>query len=300
MQVVSGGDGRQVPLQVGAAVLAVATSLAVVWVLRRTGGDPRLVVWWSWCPTVVLEAGNGAHVDVLAALLTVCALGLLAGRRWVSGGVLLGLAVAAKFLPALVAVGVPPRRSLRVGVAAVAAIVVVYAPHVLVLGADVTGFLGGYVHEEARDRFRVVRFLLPDVAASVVAVLLLVVTAVLLWRRAGADRAAGRPSQPWRGAAVMVGVSLIVLTPAYSWYATLLVALVALGGRPAWIWVAVAGYPVYFTGALYLSYPTVRVIAYGGAALVVGAAYLLSARRHPRPVDHPPAPSPLPRDDRVT
>jgi len=95
----SGGHGRALPLQVGAALLAVATSVAIVRVLRRCGGDPRRVVWWAWCPTVVLEAGNGAHVDVLGALLVVVSLGALAGRRWVGGGVLLGLAVGAKLLP---------------------------------------------------------------------------------------------------------------------------------------------------------------------------------------------------------
>lgn len=40
-------------------------------ILRRTGGDPRLAVLWAWCPTVVLEAGNNAHVDVLGAVLVV-------------------------------------------------------------------------------------------------------------------------------------------------------------------------------------------------------------------------------------
>ena len=279
VHIVSGGEGRQVPLQVGAALLAVATSVAVVVVLRRTGGDPRLVVWWAWCPTVVLEAGNNAHIDVLASLLTVCALGAIASRRWLSGGALLGLAVAAKFLPALVAVAVPPRRSLRVGLAAAVALVAVYLPHVAVLGPDVTGFLGGYVSEESRDRFRVLRAVLPDDAATVAAVVVLAVTALLVWRQADRLEAAGAPPRPWDGAAVMVGVTLVVLTPSYSWYALLLVPLVALGARPAWLWVVAAGYPVYFSGVLPTGYGGTRVIAYGAAAVLVAAAYAFRARR---------------------
>ena len=282
VHMVSGGEGRQVPLQVGAALLAVMTSVAVVMVLRRTGGDPRLVVWWAWCPTVVLEAGNNAHIDVLASMLTVCALGALAMRRWVGGGVLLGLAVAAKLLPALVAVAVPPRRSLRVGLAAAAAVVAVYIPHVAVLGSDVTGFLGGYVSEESRDRFRVLRAVLPDDVATVAAVAVLAATALLVWRRADRLEAADAPPRPWDGAAVMVGVSFVVLTPSYSWYALLLVPLVALGARPAWLWVVAAGYPVYFSGVLTTGYGGTRVIAYGGAAVLVAAAYAFRAHRTTR------------------
>ncbi len=276
VHVVSGGQGRQVPLQIAMAVLAVATSVAVVVVLRRTGGDPRLVVWWAWCPTVVLEAGNNAHVDVLGSLLAVCALGAVATRRWVGGGVLLGLAGAAKFLPALVAVTVPPRRSLRVGLAAVLALVAVYLPHVAVLGFDVTGFLGGYMSEESRGRFTVIRTVVPDGApATAVAVLILAATALLVWRHAGRLEAAGAPLRPWDGAAVMVGVSFVVLTPSYSWYALLLVPLVALGARPAWLWVVAAGYPVYSSAVL----PSgTRAVSYGVAALLVAAAYARAAR----------------------
>ena len=283
VHVVSGGQGRQHTMQVAMAVLAVATSVAIVLVLRRTGGDPRSVVWWAWCPTVVLEVGNNAHIDVLASLLTVCALGALAARRWVGGGLLLGLAVAAKLLPALVAAAVPPRRSLRVGLAAAGALVAVYLPHVAVLGFDVTGFLGGYVGEESHGRFRVIKAFLPDGAPSTaVAVAVLAGTALLVWRRADRDEAAGRPLRPWHGAAVMVGVAFVVLTPSYSWYALLLVPLVALGARPAWLWVVAAGFPVYNGAILPTGHQGTRAISYGTAAVLVAASYAWSSR-------HPPA-----------
>ena len=282
VHVVSGGQGRQHTLQVAMALLALVTSAAIVLVLRRTGGDPRLVVWWAWCPTVVLEVGNNAHIDVLASLLTVCALGALAARRWVGGGLLLGLAVGAKFLPALVAAAVPPRRSLRVGLAAAGAVVAVYLPHVAVLGFDVTGFLGGYVGEESHGRFRVIKAFLPDGAPSTfVAVLVLAVTALLVWRRADRDETAGRPLRPWHGAAVMVGVTFVVLTPSYSWYALLLVPLVALGARPAWLWVVAAGFPVYNGAILPTGHQGTRAISYGVAAVLVAASYAWSSRRRP-------------------
>lgn len=274
VHVVSGGQGREKPLQIAMALLAVATSLAIVLVLRRTGGDPRTVVWWAWCPTVVLEAGNNAHVDVLASVLVVAALGAIALRHWVPGGVLLGLAVGAKLLPALVAVAVPPRRSLRVGVAALAALAAVYLPHVAVLGFEVTGFLGGYVDEESRGRFRVLKVFLPDGAPTTGAALaILAATALLVWRHADRTEAAGAPPRPWHGAAVMVGVTFVVLTPSYSWYALLLVPLVALGARLAWLWVVAAGYPVYNAAILPTGHEDTRALSYGVAGLLVALAF---------------------------
>ncbi len=275
VHLVSGGQGEGRPLQWGAALLAVATSVVIVLVLRRTGGDTRLVGWWAWCPTVVIEAGGNAHVDVLGSLLVVVALGLLAQRRWTRGGVLLGLAVAVKLLPVLVAVAVPPRRSVRVGLAMVGATAVVYLPHVLVLGTDVTGFLGGYLSEESTQRFALLKLVLPDVVVEPLGWLLLVATALLVWRRA--DRSA---DEPWHAAAVMVGVSFLLMTPPYPWYCLLLVPLVALGARPVWLAVAAAPYLVYAAADLGHAYGGTRVIGYG----LAGAVVLLRLR--PTPFRH--------------
>ncbi|WP_328863161.1 hypothetical protein [Streptomyces sp. NBC_00306] len=41
----------------------------------------------------------------------------------------------------------------------------------------------------------------------------------------------GDPGRPWRGALLVTGTAFLLLTPGYSWYALLLVALVALDGR---------------------------------------------------------------------
>jgi hypothetical protein len=275
VEVLSGGRGRGLQLQVAAALLAVAVSLALVAVLRRTGGDPRRVVWWAWCPVAVLEAGGNAHVDVLAALLVVTALGLIASRRWIGGGLVLGLAIATKFIPALVAVGVPPRRSLRVGLAAAAAVATVYLPHVVVLGRDVTGFLGGYLAEESHDRYDLLRLLLPDRLAAPAGVAILTVTALLLWQAAGRRERVDLPPQPWLGAAAMVGVAFLVITPPYPWYAMLLVPLVALGAPRVWLVVAVAAYPVYSAAALDHAYFGTRVVSYGLAAMVLLVSFWL-------------------------
>jgi hypothetical protein len=278
VHVLSGGRGHGLQLQVAAGLLAVAVSVAVLVTLRRTGNDPRRVVWWAWCPTVVLECGGNAHVDVLGALFAVLALGLCCARRWWGGGLLLGLAVATKFTPALVAVGVPPRRSWRVGLAAGAAVVTVYLPHVVVLGTDVTGFLGGYLAEEETDRYDLLRFLLPDLLAAPVGLLILTITALWRWRAAGRREAAGAPARPWSDAAVMVGVSFLVVTPPYPWYAVLLVALVALGAPRIWLVVAAAVYPVYAAADLGHAYYGTRVLSYGIATIVLVIGLTLSRR----------------------
>ena len=279
VQVLSGGRGHGLQLQVASALVAVVVSLTVVIVLRRNGADPRRVVWWAWCPVVVLEAGGNAHVDLLGALFVVLAFGWMSSRRWVGGGVLLGLAIATKLLPVLVAVGVPPRRSLRVGLAATAAVAIVYLPHLVVLGTDVTGFLGGYLAEESRDRYDLLRFLLPDLLAAPAGVLVLTVTALWLWRAAGRREALGEPPQPWVGAAAMVGVSFIVVTPPYPWYGLLLVPLVALGAPRIWLVVAVAVYPVYSAAALGDAYYGTRVVSYGLATVVLVGAWWQSSHR---------------------
>ena len=48
--------------------------------LRWLRRDLRWAALWAWCPTVALEAGNNAHVDVVAVLLTLAALLMLALR----------------------------------------------------------------------------------------------------------------------------------------------------------------------------------------------------------------------------
>ncbi|WP_374701879.1 hypothetical protein [Streptomyces sp. CB02959] len=45
----------------------------------------------------------------------------------------------------------------------------------------------------------------------------------------------------------MTGSAFLLLSPGYSWYALLLIALVALDGRGEWLAVAVAGTAAYVT-----------------------------------------------------
>lgn len=231
---------RYKPFQLAAVALAVATAGALLLGLRALGRNPRSAALWAWCPLVVFETGNGAHVDVLGALLSVCALVILvrsAGLRGqVLGGVLLGLAIGAKLTPVFAAPAALRRRALVVGGSAAATLALMYLPHVLAVGGKVIGYIPGYLNEQGYDSgtgYVLLGTFMPQSSTSVAAVLIAGATALVVYLRADPDR-------PWRGAVIMTGVSLLLTSPAYAWYAMLLCAFIALDGTGSVEWLAVA------------------------------------------------------------
>jgi len=262
------GSGS-LPIQAAAACCAIATAVLLLAGLRRLGRDPRLAVLWAWCPLTGLEAGNNAHVDVLAAFLTTAALLTLARdstrRRTASGAVLLGLAIAAKITPILAVPAVLRRRPATLAVAGAAATGIVYLPHLLAVGGGVIGFLPGYLEEEgygSGHRFQLLSIIVPGRWATLAAVTVLAAVAVGVLR--GTD-----PDQPWRGALAMTGAATAVTTSPFPWYAMLLVVLVAIDGRAEWLALAAAGY----LGS--------DPVGYAAALPVVAAASLLRRLRQP-------------------
>ncbi|MEX0171100.1 glycosyltransferase 87 family protein [Streptomyces sp. LMG1-1-1.1] len=290
----SPSDARHKALQIGGAALSLAVTALLLLVLRRRG-DPRRAAWWAWCPAVPVEGVNNAHVDVLAVLLSVAALVVVVRRRAV-GGALLGLAIAAKLLPMLLVPGAlsgvrSPRTAFTVLGTTAATVTAVYLPYVLLSHGSVLGYLGGYAEEEGYDdagaggRYALLRLVLPDAWALPAALLGLAAVSALVVLRGDAER-------PWRGALVTTGTAFLLLTPGYSWYALLLVALVALDGRWEWSCVALAG------AVAYLSVPVagagVVTAAYGTAALAVCAG----AWRRRRPGAYGPDSSSLSAEPR--
>src|SRR5579863_5302580 len=292
------------PIQATTAGVAVLVTGLLLFGLRRLGRDMRMAALWSWCPTVALEAGNSAHVDVVAVGIAAAALLVLATarttQRTVLGGVLLGLAIATKLIPALTVPAVlargddpprPPRMGLRrrwvtVCVAAGSAFVAVYIPHVIAVGGRVIGFLPGYLQQEgytSGTRFGIIGLLLTGRAAIAAAVLVLAAVALaVLWF---AD-----PDQPWRGAVVMTAAALAVATPHYQWYALLLVMLVALDGRPEWLAFAAGGYYAAEPGLGHGLTPPYRyhdAIAYGVPVLVAAVGWLVRWQHARRAVPVP-------------
>ena len=273
------GSGSR-PIQAGAALLAVATTILLLAGLASSGRDPRLAVLWAWCPEIALEAGNNAHVDVLAAALTVAALLVLARpggwRRAASGGALLGLAIATKLTPVLAVPAVLRRRTMAVAGAAAAATLTVYLPHLLAVGTGVIGFLPGYLTAQGYadgSRFQLVSLIAPGRWASLAAVAVLTAAGLAVLRRTDPDR-------PWRGAVLMTGAALAVTTPWITWYSMLLVALVALDGRAEWLALAAARYLTPLHPLPHATIAEPSRVGYGCAlAIVVTVAGVRRLRR---------------------
>ncbi|MFD3679905.1 glycosyltransferase family 87 protein [Streptomyces sp. NPDC058613] len=278
----SPAGARHKPLQAAAGLVSLGVTGSLLLILRRRGDDPRKAAYWAWCPAVAVEAVNNAHVDVLGVLLAVIGLGLVASRalsRRAAGGLLIGAAVATKLMPAVILPGALSgvrrvRDAAAVLLPAAAFAVVAYLPYVLLSRGSVFGYLGGYVEEEGYDdasagsRYSLLRLVLPDAwAFSVLVAVVAGMCLYVMWR--------GDPRRPWSGALLVTGWAFVLLTPGYSWYALLLVALVALDGRWEWLGVALAGAAVYVLGPAVGHGAAPGTLAYGAAAaLVLVAAWL--------------------------
>ena len=287
-------DDSSTPIQAATALAAVLTTGLLVFGLGRLGRDVRMAALWSWCPTVALEAGNSAHVDVIAVGITAAAVLLLATarstRRTVLGGILLGLAIATKLTPVLTLPGLLRRRWVTVAVSAASAFIVVYLPHVLSVGGKVIGFLPGYLQQEGYEngtRFGIIGLVLTGKLAAAMAVLILAAAAFAVLQFSNPDR-------PWQGALFMTAAALAVTTPRYQWYALLLVMLVALDGRPEWL--------AFAAGAYYAAEPNLGrytipnrlhdAVAYGVPVAVVTMGWLVREFGQRRAVGLEPVPGP--------
>jgi hypothetical protein len=275
---VSPAAARYKPIQLAGAALALLTTATLLLGLGRLGRDPRAAALWGWCPLVAYESGNGAHVDVLGALLTVCALVVLSRargtRRAALGGALLGLAIGAKLTPVFAVPSALRRRPLAVCGTAAAVVALSYLPHVLAVGPKVIGYLPGYINEQGYSSgggYQLLSILLPDRWTSAAAAGAVAATALAVYRFADPDR-------PWRGALVLTGVVLMVTTPQYGWYALLLCAFIAIDGRIEWFALALAVPIGWAAHGLGWSSLNGQRLGYGLALLAVVVPAILRAR----------------------
>ena len=260
----------------GYEAVGLLLDLAVLAVLLALLRDRRWIALYALAPLPVLEAVQNAHVDVLAALLSLGALTLAERRRSTAAVVLLALATLTKIYPAVLLPLLLRHRGRRVRDASVFAAVCIaaYLPHVLAVGLRIAGYLPGYLREENYSSGT--RYLLVGLAglhgttASLVVALLL--AALGLW--------ALRTELPLRVAAVrlMAGV-LLLITPVQPWYALLALALAA--AAQAWwaVPITLAPYPLFFTVVLEGPSQLVGRLAYGVALVLAGIGFALSRGR---------------------
>ena len=227
------------------ALLADVATMVLLWrLLLRFERDARWVAVYAWSPVAVLEAVQNGHVDGLATLFVLAAVGL-AGRRPAWSGAALGAATMVKLYPALLLPVLLGRRPVRVVTAFAAVCVVSYVPHVLAVGWDVIGYLPGYLAEEdydSGDRYLLLRpfGLTGSVGTAVAAGIGLAVVGVVL------RRVRRRPDDVTREALLLLGAALLVATPVQPWYGLPIAALAALVVRPVWLAIPLAAYPTFF------------------------------------------------------
>ena len=224
------------PLQLTGLLLSLGTTVMLLVGMRRRGLDERNAALWAWCPLVATEAITNSHVDMLGVIFVVAAVFLVSSKKIWRGGVALGIAIGTKLIPVLAAPALLRRGGWRLVAASVLSFALLYVPYVLATGIGVLGYLPGYLSEEGYQdgsRFALISLVAPGEAAVIVAGLILAVVAVLVIVKTDQN-------QPWVGQLVMIGATLLVLSPRYPWYALLLLPFVALSGRWEWLLVPMA------------------------------------------------------------
>jgi hypothetical protein len=280
-------------VELAGLLVTLALLAAMLALLRAEGRDPRLAAFWALGPMAALEMTSDAHVDGLAALLSVLAFLALRRHRPLWAAALVSLAALTKLYPALLLVAIVQRRwqdALRQIAVFGGVFVVGYAPHVAVVGGEVIGYLPGYLSEEHYDAGT--RYLVLDLfgltghvaTAAVVLLMAAVVLAVLRWR-----------PEPLVAATVLYGALLLLTTPVQPWYAVGLGALCVCAGRPEWLAVGIAGYAPYFAAVLNDDIAGDGRLSYGLAAAFVLAVSVWRLRAGPRAADRSRTPSRPPR-----
>lgn len=263
----TGPEPQYWPMQVAGLVMSLGITGILLRALHTRGRDPRWAALWGWSPLAATEGVTNSHIDILAGLLVLVATLLVSnGRRW-GGGIALGAAIAVKLIPVIAAPALLRRQPWKVIVGSIATFALLYVPYIIASGIGVLGYLPGYLTEEgysSGERFVLLSLVFPGTSALVVAAVLLAVTAGLVWWKTN-------PDDPWLGQLVMIGATLLIVSPRYPWYALLLVPIIAMTGR--WEWLAV---PIALTARLLVPSTDVARVA---VALAIALIVWMSFRR---------------------
>ncbi len=226
---------------------------ALVQLLERWGRPAAEVLLLLWCPLLVWEIGDAAHVD--AVVIGFVALALLfrwRERPWLTG-LFLGCAVMTKFYPIVLFPALWQRRDWRMPAAVLAVVAVGYGIYARV-GLLVFGFLfTGYTKEEGMESgtryflldFARTRLGMPWLPNAAFYLLCAAVMGAICWwclGRATTERRAervagvrpglgvGRGIAPAyvRGAGALAFAMMLLFSPHYPWYVIWLVPFMVL------------------------------------------------------------------------
>lgn len=234
------------------------TLTLILALLARTGRPALLAALYWWCPLVIKETMNSAHMEAIVTPLVLATLLLTLSRRPLAATGVLGLAIGTKIWPLILAplvlrplVAAPVR--LAGALALLAGLAALMALPILAAGLDETsGFVAYATHWQANSLL--VPWLAPLLApllpegglepARVTRVLLAGV--VGLTALAVAVRPAGGPRDTVGRFGVVIGALLLASPAQFPWYGLWLLPLLPLLG---WSWVALLAVllPLYYT-----------------------------------------------------
>jgi hypothetical protein len=259
--------------KVAFAACDLAIVLLLVSDLRRRGRAEHWVLAYAWHPLLVTCVAYNGHIDILGALLLLISATAL-GRRWRSlAAIALGLAVAVKFLPAVLAPLYWRRVRIRDALLAALLVALLYTPF-LQRGALPLGSLSTYVQ---RFRFNdpifaaIERVVRPQVAAGLSVLFGL---AMALWLRRK-HSAFSLEAWAWPMAVSLAGAPVI-----YPWYLLWLVPfLQSASALPLMVW-TVSVLLVFFVwyahslGQLWRVPGWILLLEYGSVATAVAIVAL--------------------------
>lgn len=267
------------PFQLAGFLIGTAVTLMLLTVLSKAGRPLHLAAAWAWSPLVQLEAVNNAHVDVLATALLLAAGMLLVKDKPLRSGAAFGAAVATKLIPVIAAPALLFRRPAAFIGSAAATFAGLYAPYVLAAGTGVLGFLPGYLAEEGYGQAGGARFSLAQLVSAgvwpmVLSAAALAAAAIIVWRTTDT-------ANIWHRQAIMIGLTLLIVSPSYPWYALMLLPFIVLTGRWEYVAVILALDVLYMVPTVPPYSETISQTVLLAAALAVGAgAWRRRCRRY--------------------
>jgi len=274
--------------KVAAVLLDLAGIALLAGLLGQLRLDRRRVIVAAWSPLAILEYGQSGHHDALLVLLVLLALYLALRANRAGAGVSLGLAVAAKWVPAVTFPAFWRRWGWPGRVAFALTGLVACSPLLLTGPAGWMGILSEAGVARVNDSLfylieRSLRFVVgnpaeSENAARIVAYLLLGATALWAgWRATDSRRQV-------ESAALSLGAYVLLAASVQSWYTLWVVPLLAVclqAGRgrwplqpnlaPGWLWLSGATaltHAVAFAPQIPGFWLWVRLIEYGPLALM--------------------------------
>jgi hypothetical protein len=197
--------------KVAFAACDLAIVLLLMGELRRLGRGEHWVLAYAWHPLLVTCVAYNGHIDILGVLLLLISAVALRRHRQTVAAVAFGLAIAVKFLPAVLAPLYWRRVRIRDGLLAALVVGLLYAPF-FGRGPVPIGSIGTYVQRFRFNDpiFAVLERLAPPQAAAGLAVLFGLVTAI--WLRSK-PLACSPDAWAWPMAASLAGAPVV-----YPWY----------------------------------------------------------------------------------